>query len=106
MATLMLPDFLKRFQLQLLGVATDDVLPGAVVDKARRGYLPLGHLGEILTEEPASYWETEQNRANIVYGSIEQEIGLGGKASLSQFGVEVSGGLSRATAATLTITGI
>jgi len=106
MAALKFPDFLKRFQLQLLGVATDDVLPGAVVDKARRGYMPLGHLSEILEGEALAYWQTEQNPANIVYGSVEREVSLGGKASLSEMGILVSGGLTRASAATITITGI
>ena len=106
MAALALPTFLKRFQLQLLGVATDDVLPAAVVDRAKKGYLPLGHLSEILIDEPPSYWKTEQNPANIVYGSVEREYKLGGKASLSEMGVQVSGGLARASAAKFSITGI
>jgi hypothetical protein len=43
--------------LQLPGVATDDVMPAAVVDRATKGYLQLGHLSEILTAGPSHYWE-------------------------------------------------
>lgn len=100
------PAFMKRYQLQLLGVATDDVLPGAVVDRAKRGYIPQGHLRDLLPSEPARFWETEQNQANIVYGRVERDIKLGGKSSLSEMGVQIGGGLERASSATLAITDI
>src|SRR2546425_13166507 len=96
MGALEFPEFLKRFQMQLLGVATDDVFPGEVVDKARRGYLPQGHLQEILTGQPAQFWKTEMNGANLAYGTVERTISLGGQASLSEMGVNIQGGLQSA----------
>jgi hypothetical protein len=106
MPALDFPTFLKRFQLQLLGVSTDDVLPGEVVSKAKKGFMPQGHLSELLTAVSEAYWETEQNPANIVYGSVEKEFNLTGKASLSEMGVVVSGGLGKASSATFSITGV
>lgn len=106
MPALEFPEFLSRQQLQLLAVSTDDVIPGAVVDKARRGFAPQGHLQEILTEEPPTFWDTEMNHANLVYGTVERSVGLGGKASLSEMGVRIEGGLSRARSATFAITGV
>ena len=87
-------------------MSTDDIVPGAVVDKERRGYAPQGHLSEILTAEPTGYWDTEMNEANLVYGTVERSLTLGGKASLSEMGVTVQGGLSKAKSATFSITGV
>ena len=106
MPKLEFPDFLERFQLQLLGVSTTDVVPGVVVDKARRGFQPQGHLSELLPDQPNTFWETEINEANIVYGGVERRINLGGKASLNEMGVSVEGGLRNARTAVFTITGI
>src|SRR5262245_436788 len=106
MSALAFPEFLRRHQLQLLAVSTDDIVPGAVVDKERRGYAPQGHLSEVLTDETEGYWDTEMNEANLVYGTVERSVGLGGKASLSEMGVTVQGGLSRARSATFSITGV
>ena len=106
MAALEFPEFLKRHQMQLLVVSTDDVIPGAVVDKERRGYAPQGYLNEILPGQPANFWQTELNQANLVYGTVERVFSLGGQASLSQMGVRVEGGLSRAKSATFAITGV
>ncbi len=106
MPALEFPEFLKRHQLQLLVVGTDDILPGTVVDKERRGYAPQGYLQEILSREPGGYWETELNKANLAYGTIERTFSLGGKTSLTEMGVSVEGGLGRAKAATFAITGV
>lgn len=106
MAALEFPEFLQRYKLQLLAVSTDDVIPGAVVDKQRKGYAPQGHLQEILTGEPSTFWEIELNQANLVYGTTERMFGLSGKASLSEMGVVIEGGLSRAKSATFAITGV
>ena len=106
MAAMDFPDFLKRYQMQLLGVAIDDVFPGAVVDKARHGYLPQGHLREVLTGQKSAFWDTEMNAANLAYGSIERTISLSGRASLSEMGVSIDGGLRSARSATFMITGV
>ena len=47
MPALNLPQFLKRYGLQLLTVSNADVLPGAVVDKARKGFMPQGNLRQM-----------------------------------------------------------
>ena len=78
MPALEFPEFLKRQQLQLLAVSTDDVIPGAVVNKERRGYAPQGRLEEILAAEPRGFWDTEMNQANLVYGTVERTFSLAG----------------------------
>lgn len=99
-------EFLDRHHLQMLMASTDDIHPGAVVDKARRGYMPQGSLREILTGEPDEFWETEFNEANLIYGTIERTFNLGSKASLAEMGVNIEGGLSKAKSASFAITGI
>jgi len=106
MPALEFPEFLKRHQLQLLAVSTDDVIPGAVVDQERRGYAPQGRLEEILAAEPPAFWDTEMNQANLVYGTVERTFSLAGKASLTEMGVRIDGGLARAKSATFAITGV
>jgi hypothetical protein len=106
MAALDFSEFVKRHGLQLLTVANTDVFPGAVVDKARRGFLPQGHLREVLGGQPPGFWDTEMSDANLVYGSTERTISLGGHSSLSEMGVSVEGGLQAARSATFSITGV
>ena len=99
-------EFIRRHGLQLLTVSNTDVFPGAVVDKARRGYLPQGHLREVLVGRSPQFWDTEMNGANLVYGRVERTVNLGGQASLSEMGVSVEGGLESAKSATFSITGV
>jgi len=106
MPALDFPQFLKRYALQLLAVSITDVAPGEVVDKGRRGFLPQGHLQEILVGQSMGFWETELNGANLVYGSVERTISLEGTASLSEMGVEIGGGLKSARSVTFAITGV
>ena len=63
------PQFLKRFNLFLLPVSTDDIAPGAVLDTGGyfdRGFSYQGHLSELMPRIPDEFWETELNRANLV----------------------------------------
>jgi hypothetical protein len=106
MPALDFPQFLKRFGIQLLGVANTDVAPGEVVDKAKKGFMPQGHLQEILTSQPSAFWDTEFNRANMVYGTVERTFSLAGRASLTEMGVQISGGLRSAKSVTFSITGV
>jgi len=106
MAALGFPEILKRHQMQLLVVSTDDVTPGAVVDKERKGYAPQGYVQDVLTGQPASFWQTELNQANLVYGTIQRSFALGGKASLTEMGVNIEGGLAKARSASLASTGV
>jgi len=102
MPALKFPQFLRRFNLTLLPVATDDIVPGAVLAK-KRGYAYHGHLSEILTGQPKKFWKIETNAANIVYGSIERSFSLKGKSSVDQMGVKIEGGLGRARSMTFSI---
>lgn len=95
MAGIKLPQFLRRYDLTLLHVATDDIVPGAVLSK-KRGFVYQGHLREIFPAQPAKFWTTEMNPANIVYGSVARTLSLRGKSSLKQMGAAIDGGLSRA----------
>jgi len=106
MPALEFSEFIKRHGLQLLAVANTDVFPGAVVDKARRGYLPQGHLRAVLGGPPTGFWETEMSGANLVYGTTERTFSLAGQSSLSEMGVNVQGGLDSAKSATFSITGV
>jgi len=105
MPALKFPQFLKRFKLTILRVATDDVIPGAVLSP-RRGYIYQGHLSELLAGQPKKFWKTELDPANIVYGTVEREFSLSGKASLDQMGVKVEGGLGRAKSVKYSISAV
>jgi hypothetical protein len=105
MAALKFPEFLKRFQLQLLGVSNTDIRPGAVLAR-KRGFLFQGHLSDLLSDPPQEFWRVERNPANVVYGSVEREVSLRGRTSLDELGVRVEGGLRRARSAKLEITGV
>ncbi len=103
------PQFLKRFNLLLLPVSTDDIVPGAVLDTGGffdRGFTYQGHLNELMPRIPDDFWETELNRANLVTGAVSHSVSLRGKSALSFWGVNVSGGLTRARSARVRITGI
>jgi len=105
MAAVAFPDFLKKCQLLLLAVSNADTLPGAVLDKGKRGYMYQGHLKDLLGQEEA-FWETELTEAEIAQGSVEREFSLEGRSSFTEMGVEVKGGLRRAKSATVAITGV
>jgi hypothetical protein len=104
MAALKFPAFLRKHQLQLLAVATEDIGPGTVLDEKKRGFLPQGHLREVLEGRPARFWSVVLRRANLAEGTIERTVGLTGKSRLNEMGVEVGGGLERATSVTFAIT--
>ena len=93
--TLEFPRFLRRFNLKLLAVANDDIVPGVVLSR-KRGHLYLGHLSQLLPEQPRRFWATELNPANIVYGSVQRSFNLRGGPSLDRMGVRIEGGLGRA----------
>ncbi len=104
MAGLKFPAFLRRHDLQLLVVATDGIGPGTVLDKKKRGFLPQGHLSELLDDRPTRFWDVVLRRANLTEATIERTVALTGKSSLDEMGVEVGGGLERASAVTFAIT--
>jgi hypothetical protein len=102
MAALKFPAFLRKHGLQLLAVSTEDIRPGSVLDKKKRGFLPQGHMRDIL-ERPPRFWSVVLRKANLTEGTIERTIGLTGKTSLDEMGIEVGGGLERASAVTFSI---
>jgi hypothetical protein len=104
MAGLKFPAFLRRYDLQLLAVATDGIGPGTVLDKKKGGFLPQGHLSELLDDRPPRFWSVVLRRANLTEGTIERTVTLTGKASLDEMGIEVGGGLERASSVTFAIT--
>jgi hypothetical protein len=97
--------FLNRFGIKLLFSADPTLVPGAVIDKRKKGYFAIGALKEVLGGSDVD-WETELLPANLVYGTVEREISLEGKASLKEFGMDIKGGLERASSVTFKITGV
>jgi hypothetical protein len=104
-----LPQFLKRYNLLLLPVSTDDIVPGSVMDTGgywSRAFTYQGHLSEIMPKVPDYFWETELNRANLVNGVVNHTLSLRGKSTLSLWGIDIGGGLTRANSANFKIMGI
>jgi hypothetical protein len=97
MAALSFPQFLQRYGIKMLVTATPDIVPGAIIESRRRGYFKYGHLQAILGGTDAS-WECRLQPANILYGTVERTLSLKAKASLTEFGVTIGGGLQRAKA--------
>jgi len=95
MAALSFPQFLRRYGIKLLVTSTPDIVPGAVIERRKKGYFKYGHLQAILGGSDAS-WECRLQPANFVYGTIERTLSLKARASLSEFGVSIGGGLERA----------
>ncbi len=102
MAALKFPAFLRKHDLQLLVVATEEIRPGTVLDRKKHGFLPQGHLQAVL-DRPPRFWAVVLRRANLAEGTIERTISLSGKSSLDEMGVEIGGGLERASAVTFSI---
>lgn len=105
MAALPFPQFLKRYGIMLLFAATPNIVPGAVMEKRRKGYFAIGSLKDVLGGTAAS-WASKLQGANLVYGTVERQFNLKGKASLKEFGLEISGGLQRAKSVTFSISGV
>src|SRR5262249_25585052 len=100
------PQFLRRFNLYLLPVSTDDIVPGTVVAKGGhggKGFTYQGHLSELMPRIPDSFWDTELNKANLVTNTVSHSVNLKNKNSLSLWGIQVGGGLDEADSAKLQI---
>lgn len=103
------PQFLKRYNLLLLPVATDDIEPGAVLDTGgyfSKGFTYQGHLSELMPRIPDEFWETELDRANLFSGVVNHSVSLRGKTGLAQWGISIGGGLQKASGANFRIMGI
>ena len=95
MAQIAFPQFLRRYGIKMLVTSTPDIIPGAIIEKRKRGYFRYGHLREVLGGDDDS-WRVELQPANFVYGSVERSLSLAGRSRLDEFGVVIGGGLSRA----------
>jgi hypothetical protein len=100
-----LRQFLRKYNLTFLPVATPDIVPGAVLTK-RKGYMYWGHLDQVLQGEPKRFWSVEMDPANIIEGTVERTLSLKGKSSFGQMGVQVDGGLKRAKSVTFSISAV
>lgn len=105
MSSLPFPQFLNRYGIKLLFASTADIVPGTILDKKRRGYIPIGHVEHVLGG-PSKIWSSKLQPANFVYGTIKRNLSLKGKVSLVQFGIAVSGGLKNARSVTFEISGV
>ena len=95
MAKIEFPQFLRRYGIKMLVTSTQDIIPGAIIERRKRGYFKFGHLREVLDGDAES-WRVELQPANFVYGSVERTLSLVGSSRLDQFGIVIGGGLSRA----------
>lgn len=93
MAALELSQFLKKFSLYPLGTTATEAKPGCVLSKGflRRGFALEGHLAEVLTGLPGSFWESEQHRANLVYGTLVGVVRADDKGAVRELGVRLEG---------------
>jgi hypothetical protein len=94
MAPIRFQKFLNRYGIKALVVGTPDIMPGSIIERRNRGFYKCGHLKNILDSQES--WGAVLQPANLVYGTVERTLSLGGKASLNEFGVMIGGGLSRA----------
>ncbi len=95
MAQLAFPQFLRRYGIKMLVTSTPDIVPGTLIERRRRGYFKFGRLQEVLGGDDAS-WRYRLQPANFIYGTVERSLSLSGRSRLSEFGVAIGGGLSRA----------
>lgn len=95
MAALKFTQFLRRYDIRLFFSSVEDTIPGSLISKDKKGYFPVGHISDYL-DNPNLDWTTEMKEASMVYGTVERELSLGGRASLNEFGVGIHGGLGKA----------
>ena len=105
MAALLFPQFLKRYGIKLFFSSVADTKPGAIIKRQKRGFFVIGTLDDVL-EGGSTRWASKLQDANFVYGRVDRTLSLKGKASLKKFGVDIEGGLNRASAVTYQITGV
>lgn len=100
MASIPMPQVLKKHGLRLLAVSDENIRPGLIV--ARKRPRPLADLEDLL-DGTAGTWPTARVAGHIV-DEIAWEKNLAGKASLSIPGmINIGGGLQRAQKGTFSI---
>ena len=105
MAPLLFPQFLNRYGIKLFFSSVADTKPGAIIKRQKRGFFVIGTLDDVL-EGGSTRWASKLQDANFVYGRVDRTLSLKGKASLKEFGVNIEGGLNRASTVTYQITGV
>lgn len=105
MSNLPFPQFLKRYGITLLFASDPSVAPGAIIEKRKRGYFCAGTLAQVFKDPPPA-WDTILQPANLVYGTVERNLSLSGKASLDEFGININGGLTKARSVNFFISGV
>jgi len=97
--------FLKRYGITMLFSSDPGVLPGAIIEKRKQGYFSAGTLAQVFNDPPSA-WDTLLQPANLVYGTVERNLSLNGRASLNEMGIAISGGLTRAKGVNFFISGV
>jgi len=95
MAQISFPQFLNRYGIKMLVTSTPDIVPGAVIERRKRGFFKYGHLQKILGGTNNS-WQIQLQPANFIYGTVERSLSLNARTRLDEFGVNIGGGLERA----------
>ena len=105
MSNLPFPQFLQRYGITLLFASDPGIIPGAILEKRRRGYFAAGRIDQLFNDPPPA-WDTQLQSANLVYGTVQRSLSLNGKASLDEFGISISSGLSSARSVDFFISGV
>ena len=95
MAQMTFPQFLNRYGIKMLVTSTPDIVPGAIIERRKRGFFFYGHLKQILKGSNAS-WQCKLQPANFIYGTVERSLSLKARTGLHEFGVNIGGGLEGA----------
>lgn len=105
MANLPFPQFLQRYGITMLFASDEGVIPGTILEKRKQGYFAAGRLDQVFKDPPPA-WDTQLQAANLVYGTVQRSLTLGGKASLNEFGINIGGGLANARSVDFFISGV
>ena len=105
MAKFTFPQFLKNQGIKLFFSAVEDIVPGAIIEKKKKGFFSIGTIEQVLGGG-STKWETKLQSANFAKGTIDRTLSLKGKASLDEFGVNVHGGLKHASSVNFQITDV
>jgi hypothetical protein len=105
MAHLPFPQFLQRYGITLLFSSDPGIIPGTILEKRRRGYFSAGRIDQLFNDPPPA-WDTRMQPANLVYGTVQRSLSLNGKASMDEFGINISGGLASARSVDFFISGV
>lgn len=99
------PQFLKSHGIKLFFSAVEDIVPGVIIEKQKKGFFPIGTIEQVLGGESAK-WATKLQSANFAKGTVERTLSLKGKTSLDEFGLKVNGGLTHASSVNFQITDV